>query len=84
MSPAFIVALMHYHFSASPDNGLPDSIVNSEALRFFLTNGCIERTKHFSDGYANYTTTPKGMALVQMICDTPMPTCEWSDPRLRK
>lgn len=75
MPPGQISLLLHYHFSpAEPDR----NNMTREWTDHFLSNDLIERRE---DGMG-YTTTERGRAFVEMLCNTPLPISKWVDPRV--
>ena len=79
LSPAYISVLLHCHCHCDeiPNRGAP---VVVDALREFMEYGLIVKGGMYPHGFE---TTPKGRALVEMLCSTPLPVAisGFQDPR---
>ena len=75
MTPSDIEVLIHCHGVATVHPRIKAPAVE-EAIKMFLKNDLIIGT-----GPDYYETTTKGMYLIKMLCGTPFPISEYSDPR---
>jgi len=75
MTPNEIEILIHCHCIASPHPRLGAEAVD-EAIAMFLGAGIL-----ISVGASYYKTTSRGAALVNLLCQTPLPEQRWVDPR---
>jgi hypothetical protein len=76
MTPVCIQALMHWHYCDEP---LPVTPAFTDAIKVLRTSGLIDRLPD-----DKHTTTARGKAYVEMICNTPFPEMAWIDPRNKK
>lgn len=65
-SPALITLLLHYHCRADKPHSSP---VNDDGTELLLQHELIES----ADRESLYTTTDRGRAHVQALCDLPVP-----------
>lgn len=79
LSPAYIEILLHCHCHCEPIPRL-DAPVTADALAMFEEYGIVEKADRFEHGWA---TTPRGRALVDLLCETPLPEefTSFLDPR---
>ena len=76
LPPVYIEILMNIHGRREP-YGHADAPILREAVKDFLLHEIIED----SGDYPRYTLTRRGRALVDMICNTPLPALVFVDPR---
>lgn len=79
LCPAYIEILLHCHAHCEPIPRL-DAPVTRDALAMLEEFGMIEVDDHSGSGL---TTTARGRALVNLLCETPIPveTKTFLDPR---
>lgn len=79
LCPAYIEILLHCHAHCEPIPRL-DAPVTRDALEMLEQFGMIEADDHSGSGWL---TTAKGRALVDLLCDTPIPVeaTTFLDPR---
>jgi hypothetical protein len=69
-TPVELVVLLKCHYSAQPGNGLRPTPANARAVAKWLGLGCIVPHPERADVY---DTTPRGAAMVNTLCNTPLP-----------
>ena len=74
MTPSDIEVLIHCHVSPSPHPRLGSPAVIQAVLRF-ERDGLIREALHTP---TIYTTTPKGAAHIDQLCNLPYPTSVWT------
>lgn len=67
-APYYIRALIEVHVVANPD-------VSKQSLEELAKDDLI---KQYPSG--SWTTTPKGQAYINMLCNLPLPVCAWVSP----
>lgn len=77
LTPFEIQFLLHCYYSPNP---WPDSNARQDAIDRFEAEALLFFYANTSDGPV-YRLTPRGKALVQMLCATPFPVESWADPR---
>jgi hypothetical protein len=79
LSPAYIELLLHCHCYCGP-LPRPDAPVTGEGVAMLKEHGMIEESDRCDHGW---TTTARGKALVQLLCETPPPEkfTSFLDPR---
>lgn len=75
LTPNEINVLLHYHVCPE-QHPRANSPAVVDATQKFLIDGIFDST-----GSGRITTTDKGKAFVQMLCETPYPKLVWVDPR---
>jgi hypothetical protein len=85
MTPCEVEVLMHCYYKSYTAPESECSAVK-RALVNFIHDGIITLDRdHSGEGEEGvYQTTPRGAALVKMICATPYPELAWLDPRTRE
>ena len=86
MTPNQLEVLLHYHVSPTthPRSGAPAVL---EAVEWGIREGLLEPAVQGVHPLPEapmrgpHQTTAKGAALVQMLCDTPLPVKQFVDPR---
>lgn len=79
MNTLAIEVILHCYYSPRPVPNYETRVVK-ETVSKFLDAGLIQS----SDEFGVYIVTPRGRAWVEMLLDTPYPTCQWVDPRRHK
>jgi hypothetical protein len=77
MTPNDIEVLLHCHCSLEPHPRNHAPAVEA-ALGMFIRQGIIE----CGSKKDTFNVTERGAVLVQMLCDTPFPITNWTDPRI--
>lgn len=85
MTPNEIEILLHFHVS-STQHPRQDAPAVVDATAMMLRNALIERAGRIPGGsvpptYGAWKTTERGAVLVAMLRETPLPVCQWVDPR---
>ena len=81
MCPSDIEVLLHYLVSPE-EHPRYDSPAVVCAINFFLSAEIFEdRVAGECGCTSSYNVTARGKALVNMLCETPLPVASWKDPR---
>jgi hypothetical protein len=81
MCPSDIEVLIHYLVSREEHPRFEAPAVVC-AINLFLGKGIFEDRVAGEIGYtSSYRVTARGIALVDMLCATPLPVSVWQDPR---
>ena len=80
MTPSDITTLIHIHCRT---DGLPnhDAPAVIDTILQFSADGIIEPA---NDRTCGYQTTDRGKALIQLLCQTPLPQTAFIDPRTQE
>jgi hypothetical protein len=78
MTPNDIEILIHYTVCPSEHLRKTAPAVQESAEKF-IELGIFERRDHTEDSTSSYIATNKGRALLQILCNTPMPEEAWID-----
>lgn len=82
MTPNEIEMLIHFHTSSAPHPRRNAPAVKSSTA--WMLQSDLIREAPVDDGvdaFMHYVTTAKGAAMIQILCDTPLPECRFVDPR---
>lgn len=76
LSPSDIELLIWCHCRPEPHDRI-DAPAIVDGIHMWLEAGMIEPNPDFANG--TYTTTDKGRAMIEALCNTPEPRCAWID-----
>lgn len=74
-TPLTLHMLLHFHNLIEPFPNVNSAPAVMSALYYLEDSDLIM----WEDG--RWQTTPRGKALVNMLCSTPLPVTKWGDPR---